>query len=372
MRLLRLVGPSADGEALVVETADGDEQFTLPINERLRNVSTSDLPRLPTPDSAASATPSPREIQTRVRAGASAQEVADEAGIPLDRVMRFAFPVLQERIRVVDEARRSRARSSQEGQQIDFGTLIDARFGKHGIDPAVVGWDAYRRADGGWTVTAALTAYEQPLLAKFSFALLNRTVSALDALSADLLSDRPVPALLPPMPTPVVAEPEPADRPALVRLAAVPDPEDLGISEAATTDLPVPPTGPAASSAIRPGRRQKAHTRPIPISDDDELFDQDAFDPEPARTEPAVGSALQASSMVPASPVIPASSAGSHSHQPSGGEQDWQALPLDLDTDLPATTEPDGEGRGRRGRRGDKPRMPSWDDILLGVRHKSD
>ena len=32
-----------------------------------------------------------------------------------------------------------------------------------------------------------------------------------------------------------------------------------------------------------------------------------------------------------------------------------------------------GQAAGRRGRRtGDKPRMPSWDDILLGVRHKSD
>jgi hypothetical protein len=353
MRLLRLVGPSADGDALVVETADGGEQFTLPINERLRNVSTSDLPRLPTPESTASATPSPREIQTRVRAGASAQDVADEAGIPLDRVMRFAYPVLQERIRVVDEAKRSRARSSHEGQQIDFGTLIDGRFSKHGIDPAGVVWDAYRRADGGWTVTAALTAHEQPLLAKFSFALLNRTVSALDSLAADLLSDRPVPALLPPMPTPVVAEPEPTDRPAVLRLAAVPDPEDLGVVEAATTDLPVPPTVPATSPAIRPGRRQKAHTRPIPISDDDELFDQDAFDPEPPQSEPVTGGH------------------GAHSHRPAT-DPDWQALPLDLDADLPATTEADGDGRGRRGRRGDKPRMPSWDDILLGVRHKSD
>jgi len=358
MRLLRLVGPSVDGDALVVETADGGEQFTLPINERLRNVSTSDLPRLPTPESTASATPSPREIQTRVRAGASAQDVADEAGIPLDRVMRFAYPVLQERVRVVDEARRSRARSSQEGQQIDFGTLIDGRFSKHGIDPAGVGWDAYRRADGGWTVTAALTAHEQPLLAKFSFALLNRTVSALDALSADLLSDRPAPALLPPMPTPVIAEPEP-DRPAL-RLAAVPDPEDLGAAEAATTDLPVPPSVPAASSAIRPGRRQKAHTRPIPVSDDDELFDQDAFDPEPPHAEPAAGT------------HGPAGAHGPHSHRTPATDQDWQALPLDLDADLPAATEPDGDGRGRRGRRGEKPRMPSWDDILLGVRHKSD
>ena len=368
MRLLRLVGPSADGGALVVETADGGEQFTLPINERLRNVSTSDLPRLPVPDSAAGDAPSPREIQTRVRAGASAQEVADEAGIPLDRVMRFAFPVVQERIRVVDEARRARARSSHEGQLTDFGSLVDGRFSEHGVDPAEVSWDAYRRADGGWTVTAALTAHEQPLLAKFSFALVNRTVSALDALAADLLSDRPVQALLPPMPTPVMAEPEPVDRTAPPRLAAVPDPdepaEDPSVGESTISPPP--------SSAIRPGRRQKAHTRPIPVSDDDELFDQDAFDPN--AVEPAFRHSAPDQQDRPVDPIR------GPLGRPAGRGQharDWQdaALPLELDADLPGpdgTEEPDGDGRGRRNRRGDKPRMPSWDDILLGVRHKSE
>ena len=363
MRLLRLVGPSADGDALVVETADGGEQFTLPINERLRNVSTSDLPRLPVPDSVAGDAPSPREIQTRVRAGASAQEIADEAGIPLDRVMRFALPVLQERIRVVDEARRARARSSHESQLTDFGHLVDGRFSQHGVDPAGVHWDAYRRADGGWTVTAALTAQDQPLLAKFSFALVNRTVSALDSLAADLLSDRPVQALLPPMPTPVMAEPEPADR-VPPRLTAVPDPDEpaaeAGSVESTVTTLP--------SSAIRPGRRQKAHTRPIPVSDDDELFDQDAYDP--SAVEPAF---RHSAPDQPGTDHDPNAFAG---RPPGRGQhaRDWQesALPLEIDADLPSPDEPDGDGRGRRNRRGDKPRMPSWDDILLGVRHRSE
>jgi DUF3071 family protein len=354
MRLLRLVGPSADGDALVVETADGGEQFTLPINERLRNVSTSDLPRLPVPDSAAGNAPSPREIQTRVRAGASAQGIADEAGIPLDRVMRFALPVLQERIRVVDEARRARARSSHEGQSTDFGHLVDGRLSQHGVDPAGVSWDAYRRADGGWTVTAAFTAQEQPLLVKFSFALVNRTVSALDSVAADLLSDRPVPALLPPMPTPVMAEPEPADRTGPPRLTAVPDPDeaaaDAGAGESTVTSLP--------SSAIRPGRRQKAHTRPIPVSDDDELFDQDAYDPNAFE------------------PAFRHSAPDQQDTDPGRGQhaRDWQesALPLEIDGELPGPDDSDGDGRGRRNRRGDKPRMPSWDDILLGVRHRSD
>lgn len=323
MRLLRLVGPGGDGKSLLLESADGDEQFTLPIDERLRNVSSSDLPRLPVPESEANKAPSPREIQTRIRAGESAQQLADDAGIPVERVMRFAYPVLQERIRVVDEARRARARRGSEGHLVDFGELIDTRLTRHGLDPAATSWDAYRREDGGWTVTARFTAHEQPLLAKFSFALMNRTVSALDALSSDLLADRPVPALLPPMPVPVDDDPVAAATP--VRLAAVPD------------HVPGPATQPsvAASPAIRPGRRQKARTRPIPVGEDDELFNQDA-----------VG-------------------------QPDEPAPDWQEPPLPLDLgDAPESAAP--ETPHKRGRRGDKPRMPSWDDILLGVKHKSD
>ncbi|MEO6700641.1 MAG: septation protein SepH [Jatrophihabitantaceae bacterium] len=336
MRLLRLVGPSKDGASLLLESADGNEQFTLPINERLRNVSNSDLPRLPLPESGPGSPPTPREIQTRIRAGASAQQLADEAGISIDRVMRFAFPVLAERTRVVDEARRARARSSHEGQLVDFGNLIDARLTRHGLDPAGVSWDAYRREDGGWTVTAALTAHEQRLQAKFSFALMNRTVSALDALAADLLSDRPVAVLLPPMPTPVVAEPAPEPAgPAPLRLAAVPD----------RTEPPAESNGALTTSAVRPGRRQKARTRPIPIDNDDELFDQDAFDSAPDQAAAA---------------------------HPTDLSWDEPALPLDL-AELGDDPAPDTDPEPRkRGRRGDKPRMPSWDDILLGVRHKSD
>jgi hypothetical protein len=187
-------------------------------------------------------------------------------------------------------------------------------------------------------VSAGFSVFEQDRQARFSFGLTNRTVSALDALGADLLSDRPVRALLPPDPEPVgeVTEPgggtEPGSKVASpVRLTAVPDRPEADAEES-ESDEPDEP-GLAATPAVRPFRRQKAHTRPIPVDSDDELFDQEAFD-EPGNSWPE------------------------------------PALPLELaesgfDTEYDA-----GEGRHRRNRRGDKPRMPSWDDILLGVRHK--
>ena len=335
MQSLRLVGPGEDGTTVVLEALDGEQRFTLPLDERLRNVSLGQTPESPAATPPDPAPPgqalSPREIQTRVRAGEAPQAVAEAAGMPLEKVMRFASPVLAERTRVVEEAKRARARRTGEGNPAPFGDLIAERLARHGVDPGSVRWDAYRRPDGGWTVAAGFRSSEQDRQAKFSFGLTNRTVSALDALGADLLSDRPVRALLPPDPEPVadLTDPGQVTEPMPVRLAAVPDRPD---ADPAGTDADEP--GLAASPAVRPFRRQKAHTRPIPVDSDDELFDQEAFDnPGDSWPEPA--------------------------------------LPLELaaESGLDSDYEP-GEGRHRRNRRSDKPRMPSWDDILLGVRHK--
>jgi hypothetical protein len=197
MRLLRLVGPGEDGTSVVVEAVEpgslDGERFELSLDDRLRSLATTEraLPASGAGPSGPRAegsgpVPTPREIQVRVRAGETAQAVADEAGIPLDRVMRFAYPVLQERVRVTDEARRARARRGGDGLLVPFGELLDSRLVRHGVEPAAVRWDAYRREDGGWTVTSEFSSHQRTVRAKFSFALLNRTVSALDDIAAGI------------------------------------------------------------------------------------------------------------------------------------------------------------------------------------------
>ncbi|MDQ1740898.1 MAG: hypothetical protein QOE53_2550 [Pseudonocardiales bacterium] len=454
-------------EAVEPGTLDG-ERFELSLDDRLRTLAgahsdqqsdqQSETPA-ETPAESSGPVPTPREIQVRVRAGETAQAVADEAGIPLERVMRFAFPVLQERVRVTDEARRARARRGGDGLLVPFGELLDSRLGRHGVDPAAVRWDAYRREDGGWTVTAEFTSpHQRTVLAKFSFALLNRTVSALDDIAADLLSDRPVQALLipPPAPEPVVEEPaaeEPAAEPAAAEPAAAdwapewdsppPPPRLTAVPNPSRPDAPRPQE---ASPAVRPpSRRQKAHTRPVPIAADDELFDQDAFAQQPwhepplpfetgaaaergtstssprHRAQQSARDAASSEAVPPAQPEITepagadrAGSEGSRSpEQPdfapaedlftpgnsrrgrtatampaaapdqsgddqSGGDQTSGAGTDDAasaagNDELVSARAGAGDPQGRRGRRsGEKPRMPSWDDILLGVRHKSD
>jgi hypothetical protein len=422
MRLLRLVGPGEDGTSVIVEAVESGsldgEQFELALDDRLRSLA---APEAASPSSHVSSAghgepkvegsgpvPTPREIQVRVRAGETAQAVADEAGIPLERVMRFAYPVLQERVRVTDEARRARARRGGDGLLVPFGELMDSRLGRHGVDPAAVRWDAYRREDGGWTVTSEFSSHERTVLAKFSFALLNRTVSALDDIAADLLSDRPVQALLPPPPPPPPA-PEPVAEASVAeaRVAETPDWDDstppprlTAVPNPSRVDEPRPQE---ASPAVRPpSRRQKAHTRPVPVTADDELFDQDAFEQEPWH-EPPLPFEMGAGGRSGAQP--PSGSArrrASRSAGDAGARPDAVALTQPdiagsdiadsdiADSDIADSTsgaEPAGAPAAasrpaeviapgdphKRGRRsGEKPRMPSWDDILLGVRHKSD
>src|SRR5829696_2548855 len=102
MRTLRLVGLSEDGSNLVlvadgVEPGDEGERFELPVDDRVRAAARGDARRLGQIDGDLGMSLPPRVIQARIRAGETPEQVAEAAGIRVDRVLRFAHPVLQER-----------------------------------------------------------------------------------------------------------------------------------------------------------------------------------------------------------------------------------------------------------------------------------
>ncbi|MDQ0769642.1 septal ring-binding cell division protein DamX [Pseudarthrobacter defluvii] len=164
MQDLRLVGVHDDGTHLLLSGAGG-EMFQLPIDEALRTASRSTAkPRTERP-----AVPmSPRDIQARIRAGATAADVAELSGMPLAKVERYEGPVLAEREYVAQQARKVEVAAPSPGHDIyrsAFGdnpaTLNDMvahRLSAHGIDPSTVEWDSWRRQDGTWTVSASFEA----------------------------------------------------------------------------------------------------------------------------------------------------------------------------------------------------------------------
>ncbi len=213
MRVLRFVGPDVSPGRVVVETLDGEKQFSLELGESLHmTIETAPLSAVSTGSSVPDL--SPREIQMRTRAGESPESLAESSGMALDKVLRFARPVLEERTRITVEARRARARqSTPEGQLVSFGDCVDRRFAEHGIDPAQVSWDAYRRDDAVWVVSAGWLGGDTERIARWAVSLTHRLVSPLDETASDLLSDRPirpvvhvVPALEPEVEADIAAE----------------------------------------------------------------------------------------------------------------------------------------------------------------------
>ncbi|WP_125610945.1 septation protein SepH [Specibacter cremeus] len=161
---LRLVGVHDDGEHLLL-SGPGGEIFTLPIDEALRVAATRTPHRLPSRDAAPAGTRlSPREIQAQIRAGASADEVAQLSGLPIEQVRRYEGPVLAERDHIARLARGivvATAVPNHDGYRSAFGDnpatleeMVSHRLLAFGVDRSTLAWDAWRRSDGTWTVTA--------------------------------------------------------------------------------------------------------------------------------------------------------------------------------------------------------------------------
>ncbi|HEX6682511.1 MAG TPA: septation protein SepH, partial [Candidatus Limnocylindrales bacterium] len=121
MRPVRFVALSEDGQALVLADEVG-RLLSLPIDERVttaldpsRAGGSGTVTIAAVPYDHGNNTLSPRDIQARIRSGESADDVARIAGVPVDRVLRYAGPVLQERAMLAQHARRTRLKTSEKG-----------------------------------------------------------------------------------------------------------------------------------------------------------------------------------------------------------------------------------------------------------------
>jgi Protein of unknown function (DUF3071) len=184
MRALRLIGPADDGLHLVIEGPSG-ERLLLPVDERLRAVVRGDLARLGQIETAGELRP--REIQARVRAGESAEQVAESAGVAIDRVLRFAYPVLQERRRVVAEAQATRIRRGGITAPETLAELVDERLVQRGTDASTLAWDSWRLEDGTWTVQLAWRGTRDHRTS-WTFNLGTRTLQADDPAAEQLIA----------------------------------------------------------------------------------------------------------------------------------------------------------------------------------------
>ncbi|MGK5170866.1 septation protein SepH [Geodermatophilus sp. CPCC 205761] len=269
MRTLRLVALSDDGQSLVLtvdtpESGEEGERFELPIDDRVRAAARGDARRLGQIDVEIGVSLPPRVIQARIRAGETPEQVAAASGIRVERIMRFAHPVLQERERVAEQAREARVRLSEGTPSVPLQQFMSERLRLLGADLDAVRWDAHRSADG-WQVTAAWQAGAKSGVTRWAYDLPARTVTPVDAATTDFAegtrlvrvvphvpSERPVPAYR--RPVAVVPDDDGLAAPASSRLAA--DDEDA---------TPAPPVD------VLPAERR---TDP-PVDFDDDIAEHD-------------------------------------------------------------------------------------------------
>ena len=139
--------PAADDE-----TADGPTPAPLTDQESVKAAATQEAVPL-----------TPREIQQRIRAGASVEQVARESGNAFSRIRTYGHPVLAERDWIARQARAVEVWVGgpdlysdlvQDGGPTTLGELAAHRLAELGVDEASLEWDAWREEQAGWTVAA--------------------------------------------------------------------------------------------------------------------------------------------------------------------------------------------------------------------------
>jgi len=154
MRALRVLGlddgAQGAGTNLVCEDAASGEQFFIPCDDRLRAGARGDLSRLGQLEIELESQLRPRDIQARIRAGASVDEVALVAGTTSTRVERFAYPVLLERASMAERARKARPTIDGITAGVSVQDTVAATLAARGHD-GEVSWDAFKD-EKGWVL----------------------------------------------------------------------------------------------------------------------------------------------------------------------------------------------------------------------------
>lgn len=242
MRELKVVGLDVDGKHIICEGDDPAEKFKLRVDDRLRAAVRGDGARVAQTqiDYEVPSMLRPKEIQARIRAGASVEQVAAAAGVDIERVQRFAHPVLLERSRAAELATAAHPVLADGPAVLTLLETVTAALVARGLNPDSTTWDAWRNEDGRWTVQLGWKAGRSDNLAHFRFApgAHGGTVTAVDDAASELIDpdfDRPLRPLAPvaqldfdePEPEPAPAEetaPEPQHQPARARRRKPPVP----------------------------------------------------------------------------------------------------------------------------------------------------
>lgn len=326
MRELRVIGVTPDSTHIVCSDTESGTKFRLPADDKLRAAARGDLARFGQIEIETEASMRPRDIQARIRAGASVEQVTAESGMPATKVERFAYPVLLERARAAELAQKAHPVRPDGPALETLHEIVTAAFAERGHTIEQAEWDAWKDEKGFWVAQLQWRHGHSEIAAHWRYQpdAHGGSVSPLDDPANDLIDPdfgRALRGLATILPTPVEKAPPVVEPPIPVEVR------------------PREQVAPTARPTARPAQPTL-----------DEYYDQRAV--AAGGGAAAIPAAPAPTAPIPAVPATPPS-------QPVA-QQDKEPVAPEPAPEKPAA-------KPARAKRGKAP-MPSWEDVLLGVR----
>lgn len=312
MRELEVLRVESDGQYVVCIDRETDEHFRIRADDDLRAAARADTTELGQIPVSGDAALRPREIQSRIRAGASVDELAQIAGVSVSKIERYAHPVLLERARAAELARASHPMDMDGPNPATLGELVAECLVLRGEVPADARWDSWKADDGDWVVQVSFYEGPDEQFAHWRFlpGSYGGTTDPIDELAVELTD------------------------PALSRAAR-------------RTRLAAVPAEPRRE--FRPDGHQEVTV------DADSLIDAQQSRP-PERPRPPLADILDLQySTAPAAEAYDNLRTADEEHESGDG-----------------ATADERSGASRHRAKRAKPAVPAWEDVLLGVRSHDD
>lgn len=347
MQELKVIGVE-DGALLVA--SDEGARYRVSVDDvlqsRLRQ-SSSDL--------GASRKLSPREIQTHIRAGMSAEDVASVTGAPLDYVRRFEGPMLAEREFVIDSALNVPVHTALEVDPLAGGATFGGVLRKRLVDAGAINerWASWKEEGGSWIVKLTFTAEQIDHDARWSFDPKKQALAPLNHEAESLSQQGELPQNLVPRLRAVEHRPE-AGRFDSGAFTVSDDGGETGPLLEPVVHGRIGPAPTATAESAESAAPRKTHqTADLLEALRRRRGERDPMDPEhddPIAAHPSTGAVKLIDIPLDQPAETPVGSAGT----PSAGS---------------TGTGPQGISRGGRKNRTS---MPSWDEIVFGARSDDD
>ena len=175
-RDLRLVGKNEDGTYLELTDESGDK-FTLRISDNLKSL--VNAPRL------AAVAPSDerpnysvKDIQNRLRSGESMGSISRTTDWTIEKIEKFAGPILQERAYIIETALKAKVGRDQSAPTL--GEITYKQLSEHGANMEEVDWNTHRNLDGTWNLVIQYPTRNGIEQANWNFDLTNNSILAAD------------------------------------------------------------------------------------------------------------------------------------------------------------------------------------------------